>query len=247
MGLYSFTLPHTPPKGAEAGGDVLGLGALKLFREPHFLVFAICALLISIPLSFYFFWFNNFLSERSWNAPTAWMTLGQVTEIAVMFTLPWFITRFGLKSILTIGMAAWAVRYMLFGTLNDPLILLGIVVHGFCYVFVFVAAFIYANRSAPREMSASAQSLVAFLTWGAGMFIGTKLAGIAGDRYVLQGQMHHWPPIWLWPAGLAALVAVVFLIAGRDVKGEEAARPVEDEPIEPLTAPAPDEPLERSV
>ncbi len=187
MGLYSFSLPHTPPKGAEeSGGDVLGLGALKLLREPSFLVFAVSVLLISIPLTFYFVWGNAFLAETDSPRPTALMTLAQCSEIVVMLVMPWFIVRIGLKNVLVIGMGAWVIRYLLFGSLSFPLIILGLLLHGFCYCFVFVAAFIYADKKAPPGMSASAQSFIAFLMWGVGMFLGTMLAGFTGEQYPPQ-------------------------------------------------------------
>ena len=321
MAVYSLlALPHTPPKGRDAGGDVLGLGALRMLREPSFLVFAVCALLISIPLSFYFTWGNAFLLETDRPKPTALQTLCQVSEIFVMLVMPWFIGRIGLKNVLVIGMAAWAARYLCFASLSFPLILVGLLVHGFCYCFVFVASFIYADRRAPAGMSASAQSLVAFLIWGVGMFVGTKLAGFTaglyppqsiaalridgaesrrldaaplpdwktpdrdatlasllgdtrGDRVSIEraprsapaqltlgaaggavprttyakadllaalnradadrdgtvttaewraAQAHRWPPIWLWPAALAAVVSALFAMAGSEPKQKPA-------------------------
>jgi nucleoside transporter len=127
LGIYSWTLPHTPPKGAESTdmSEALGLGALKLLKDPSFLVFAVCAFLISIPLSFYFTWCNAFLVETNRPYPTALMTLSQFSEIFVMIIMPWFIVRFGLKTVLVIGMAAWAVRYVFFATLSFPLVVDG--------------------------------------------------------------------------------------------------------------------------
>lgn len=240
MALYSLSLPHTPPKGAEAGGDVLGLGALRLLGRPSFLVFALCAFMISVPLSFYFVWMTPFLLDTQNLAPATTLTsISQFSEIFIMFLLPWFIPRIGLKKVLVIGMAAWAARYLLFSLSFFPLTILGLLLHGFCYVFVFVAAFIYVNKVAPRELSASAQSFLAFLMWGVGMFIGTKLAGYVGDMYkTVDGR--QWGPIWLWPAMLAAIVCVLFLLGGRDLKSEdeepEGAPPEEKDglPTEPI-------------
>jgi nucleoside transporter len=183
MAAYSLTLPHTPPKGAEGGGDVLGLGALKLLKEPSFLVFALCAFLISIPLSFYFTWGNAFLVQTDRPRPTALMTLAQASEIIVMIIMPWFIGRIGLKNVLLIGMSAWVIRYLCFASLSFPLVILGLLVHGFCYCFVFVASFIYVSKKAPPAMSASAQSFIAFLMWGVGMFVGTQLSGYMAEQY----------------------------------------------------------------
>jgi len=184
MGLYSFTLPHTPPKGEEeAGGDVLGLRAVRLLKEPFFLVFAVSVFLISIPLSYYFTLGVAFLQETGRPAPVGLTALGQCGEIGVMLILPWAIGRLGLKYVLVIGMGAWVLRYLLFATNSFPLVLLAILVHGFCYCFVFVASFIYADKTAPRGMSASAQSFIAFLMWGLGMFVGALLAGFTADEY----------------------------------------------------------------
>lgn len=221
MALYSLSLPHTPPKGAEAGGDVLGLSALKLLAKPYFLMFCLCAFLISVPLSFYFLWIVPFLTDTQNYADATGLTvISQCSEIFVMFLMPWFILRFGLKKVLVIGMAAWAARYLMFSLSFFPLSILGLLLHGFCYVFVFVAGFIYVNRAAPRELTASAQSFLALLMWGVGMLVGMKLAGLAGDTYK-SGDLHQWLPIWLWPALLAAIVCVLFLLGGRDVKPDE--------------------------
>ncbi|MCS7306280.1 MAG: MFS transporter [Thermoguttaceae bacterium] len=183
MGLYCFTLPHTPPKGAEGEIDVLGLGAAKLLSDPSFLIFSLSVFLISIPLTCYFTWMNAFLVETDRPRPTALMTLAQCSEIVVMYIMPWFINQIGLKNVLLIGMIAWVVRYLLFATVSFPLIILGLLLHGFCYSFVFVASFIYADRKAPPGLSASVQSFLAFLMWGLGMFVGAKLAGWVGDMY----------------------------------------------------------------
>jgi len=184
MAIYSIlALPHTPPKGAESGGDVLGLSALKLLKEPSFLIFILCAFLISIPLSMYFVWGNAFLVERDYPSPTALQTLCQFSEIVVMIIMPFFIKRIGLKNVLVVGMAAWLVRYLSFSTLSLPLIILGLLVHGFCYCFVFVASFIYADKKAPPGMSASLQSFIAFVIWGLGMFFGTLISGSIANQY----------------------------------------------------------------
>jgi nucleoside transporter len=182
LGLYCLTLPHTPPRGATSG-DALGLGAVGLFKEPSFTVFAICSFLICIPLSFYYGFANEFLVETDRPAPTALQTLGQISEVFFMAAMPFFIVRLGVKNMLLVGMLAWVARYLCFSTLDFSLVLVGLVLHGVCYDFFFVASQIYVDKKAPRHLRASAQSLIAFITLGLGMFVGSNVSGWIVKQY----------------------------------------------------------------
>lgn len=196
LGIYTLTLPHTPPQAKDSKvGDVLGLGAIKLLKDPEFLLFTVCAFLIGIPAVYYFVSCNLYLTQIGAPAPTALMTLGQVCEIVAMATMPFFIAKIGLSRILAIGMIVWALRYVLFATLSFPLALLAILVHGFCYVFVYVGSYIFVDTKAPRELRASAQSFIAFLMLGVAWLIGSNLAGRTNDAYP--------PPLRVMIAGMA--------------------------------------------
>jgi nucleoside transporter len=184
LGVYSFTLPHTPPKPASArgaSGDRRGM--LVLLREPSFLVFVIASFLICIPLSFYYIHANNFLAQIDAPYPTALQTVGQMSEVFFMAVMPWFILRLGVKRMLAVGMLAWVLRYVLFGTLALPLVVLGLVLHGVCYDFFFVASQIYVDTKADVSQRASAQSFIAFVTLGVGMYVGAYVSGKIYDLY----------------------------------------------------------------
>jgi nucleoside transporter len=184
LGLYCLTLPHTPPRGAEAAqADVIGVGAVGLLREPSFAVFVFASFLICIPLAFYYGFANQFLTETDRPAPTALQTLGQISEVFFMAAMPFFILRLGVKYMLVVGMLAWVARYFCFATLDFNLILLGLILHGICYDFFFVASQIYVDKKAPQHLRASAQSFIAFVTLGVGMFIGAKVAGYIVGLY----------------------------------------------------------------
>jgi nucleoside transporter len=178
LALYALTLPDTPPKGAEAGADVFGLSALKLLKEPTFLIFTTCVFLFSIPACGYFFTLMvPMLRQRGYPAPLALTSLNQFAEIIFMFSMPWFVLKLGLKRVVLIGMGAWAIRYLCFARPEFHWALLGLILHGFCYSFFYVGAYMYVDRRAPAALKASAQSLVAFLLVGVGYLVGAKGAG----------------------------------------------------------------------
>ncbi|MDR0794092.1 MAG: MFS transporter, partial [Chitinophagaceae bacterium] len=118
LGLYSFTLPKTPPvKGKEKAGsiaEILGLDALKMLANKNFLIFFISSILICIPLSFYYQNAHTFLEDIKMSNPAAMMGIGQVSEVLCILLIPFFFSRFGFKKTIVLGMLAWVLRYLLF-------------------------------------------------------------------------------------------------------------------------------------
>ncbi len=230
MGLYSFTLPHTPPKGANTPvsvGTLLGFDAIKLFRDRSFATFMICSFLICIPLSFYFTWTNQFMTEMNVSDPTAKMTLGQVSDVVFLLMLPFLLPRLKAKGILIIGMAAWAVRFSLFALFHQQptalwMLYTGILLHGMCYDFIFVMGRMYVDKRAGEDIRAAAQGLHAIFTLGAGMFVGSWLSGIVAQKYT-HGAAHDWQAIWLIPAAMGAVLVVVFALLFKDNTAKEPA------------------------
>ncbi len=193
LGLFSFALPHTPPRGAAAlaaepdtkGGQGIG----QLLGDPSFLLFVIASFLICIPLSLYYGFANVFLTEIEAPYPTALQTIGQMSEVGFMAAMPFFITRLGVKNMLAIGMLAWVARYVCFGTLSFPLVVVGLILHGVCYDFFFVASQIYVDSRVTGSQRAAAQSFIAFVTLGLGMFVGAYVGGYIVDKYPSPHQV----------------------------------------------------------
>ncbi|MAG92537.1 MAG: MFS transporter [Planctomycetaceae bacterium] len=184
LGLYSFTLPHTPPPmaGKQASiREILGFDAFSLLKRPSFLVFMVSSFLICIPLAFYYQ-----MAERAVGAagvletPTK-MTYGQISEIVFMLLIPFFFRKLGVKWMLTVGMLAWVIRYGLFaaGTPGEVewMMLAGIILHGICYDFFFVTGQIYTDKAATPEIRGQAQGMLVLFTLGFGMLIGAQVAG----------------------------------------------------------------------
>jgi len=220
LGVFSFTLPKTPPKTASdqkpSLKELMGLDALDLFKDRNFLVFFISSILICIPLAFYYQNANPFLVEIGMENPTGKMTLGQISEILFMLLLPYFFTKFGFKKTILVAMLAWVVRYVLFayGNVGELgfMLLIGIALHGICYDFFFVSGQIYTDSKAGEKYKSSAQGLITLATYGIGMLIGFWIAGKISDSYLLSDGSHMWESIWLYPAGFAFLVMVVFAV-----------------------------------
>lgn len=228
MAFYCLTLPHTPPLRTTHGGfklsNIFPAEAFGLFKDRAFSIFAIASFLICIPLQFYYAFTNPFLNEIGVKNAVGKMTMGQMSELLFMLTLPWFFKRLGVKRTLILGMLAWVVRYVLFAFGNsDALILMlyiGIAMHGICYDFFFVTGQIYVDRKAPVALRAAAQGLITFITYGVGMFVGSFICGPVVDRYqrlAADGTVaHDWRSIWLVPAIGSAVVLLFFLVGFKE-------------------------------
>ncbi len=224
LGIYSFTLPSTPPVGSDTKvsiGTIIGLDALKLFKDKNYSLFFISSILICIPLAFYYQYANPFLSEINVQNPTGIMTIGQVSEVLFMLLLPVFLIKFGFKKTLLLGMLAWTLRYLLFAYGDAEggmfMLLIGIALHGICYDFFFVSGQIYTDERAGEKYKSSAQGLITLATYGFGMLIGFWIAGKVGDMYSTE-HGHDWQTIWLYPAAFAFAVFIFFLISFKEKK-----------------------------
>ncbi|WP_184549656.1 nucleoside permease [Mucilaginibacter sp. FT3.2] len=228
LGLFSFTLPATPPKIAKGEkvsvAQLLGLDALKLLKDKNFLIFFVASILICIPLAFYYQNAGAFLADIKVDNPTGKMTIGQVSEVAFLLCLPIFFKKFGFKWTILVGMAAWAIRYAMFAYGNAGslsfLLILGIALHGVCYDFFFVSGQIYTDSKAGVQYKSAAQGMITLATYGVGMLIGFYIAGLISDNYNSPAG-HDWKMIWLIPAGIAAVVFILFVLFFKDSKAEE--------------------------
>ena len=224
MGLFSFSLPKTPPKVAPGTkvkvSDILGLDALRLLKNKNFLLFFIASILICIPLAFYYQNANPFLSNIGVSNPTGKMTIGQASEVLFLLALPLFFKNFGFKKTILLGMLAWAVRYALFAYGNAGelsfMLILGIALHGVCYDFFFVSGQIYTNAKAGIKYKSAAQGLITLATYGIGMLIGFKIAGLITDTYTTSETVFNWKMIWIIPAAIAFVVFLLFAIFFND-------------------------------
>ena len=229
LGLYSFALPNTPPKAHTAGvsaGKALGTEAFVLFKSKPYLIFFIAAVLVCIPLAFYYGFANPFLNEIGMSNAAGKMILGQVSEGVFILAIPFLFNRIGVKKMLLLGMGAWVLRYIFFAYgYTDPgswMLYAGIILHGICYDFFFVTGYMYTEEKAGEKIKNAAQGLFTFATYGLGMFIGTWFSGFIASQYQ-SGDTHNWQAIWLVPAGIAVAVLIYFTIFFKEVKEVKSA------------------------
>ena len=184
--------------------SIFPVEAVKLLGERSMAVFAIASFLICIPLQFYYAFTNPFLNEIGVTNAAGKMSGGQMSELFCMLLIPWFFRRLGVKYMLVAGMSAWTLRYVLFAYGNPDsrvwMLWAGILLHGICYDFFFVTGQIYIDRKASKALRAAAQGLITFLTYGAGMFVGSWISGAVVEHYASSATTHDWRAIWLVPA-----------------------------------------------
>ncbi len=225
---------------------LLGLDAVGLLKNPSFAVFAAASFLICIPLAVYYSKANEYISAmkiqgmlgsfiavicttiglgENW---TKWlsgslgsetvMTFGQMSEIGFMLLMPLFLSRYGVKTMLLGGMLAWVARYVLFafGGESAWMLVAAVLLHGICYDFFFVTGQLYTDHIAPKSLRASAQGLIALLTYGAGMYVGNLVFPMVAGQLATSADEYPWQSFWLTFAIAAAVVMVGFAFAFRD-------------------------------
>jgi len=212
MALQALMLPHTPPQ-KEGVKPWAFLESMKMLKVKNFAVFIAITFVVSTELEFFYILTAPFLQSESIgvspaNLPAV-MTIAQVAEIFVMaFMLSWALKRYGMRRTLAIGVVAWPIRYVIFA-IGAPawLVIASLALHGFCYVFFFVAAFIYVDKVAPPDIRASAQSMIAIVALGLGRFLGSLFAGKIQEVFTSEAGT-NWTGVFLVPCGLPLVCAV---------------------------------------
>jgi nucleoside transporter len=228
LGLFSFTLPNTPPQGKKTSSarSILGIDALVLFRDRSYLIFFIAAIFVCIPLSFYFGFANLYLNQSGMENTAGKMVMGQISEAMFILAIPFLFNRIGVKKMLLIGMTAWILRYLCFafGNIDSNVWMLytGIILHGVCYDFFFVTGYMYTEKKSNERIKNTAQGLFTFVTYGLGMFIGTWFSGFVASYYSVN-QAYQWRSIWFIPTYIAVIVLICFIFFFREKRQIEVA------------------------
>jgi nucleoside transporter len=235
--VLSLTLPHTPP-ARESSDPLAFTKAFGLLRDPNYRIFFIIALIVGTELPLYYVLTFPFLQSAggvvgitSENLPS-WMTIAQVAEIfTIAFMLPAVLPIWGVRKTMLLGIFAWPARYAVFALAwamhqQAPwtvwLAVASLALHGFCYVFFFVVAFIYTDMVAPRDVRSSAQALINVAVLGVGMLIGGFFAGWLKDFFTTDGVTNY-TMVFLVPTVITVLAGIAFALLFREKPAGEVA------------------------
>lgn len=235
--VLSLTLPHTPP-ARESSDPLAFTKAFGLLRDPNYRIFFIIALIVGTELPLYYVLTFPFLQSAggvvgitSENLPS-WMTIAQVAEIfTIAFMLPAVLPIWGVRKTMLLGIFAWPARYAVFALAwamhqQAPwtvwLAVASLALHGFCYVFFFVVAFIYTDMVAPRDVRSSAQALINVAVLGVGMLIGGFFAGWLKDLFT-TGGVTNYTMVFLVPTVITVLAGIAFALLFRERPAGEVA------------------------
>jgi hypothetical protein len=212
-------------------GSLLGVDSLSLLRRPSFLIFVVCSFLLCIPLAGYYAYAGNFVKDSGFTNVPVTMSFGQMSEVAFMLVMPLCFAFLGVKWMLAAAMLGWVVRYVLFAAapgmgddIATSMILAGIILHGICYDFFFVAGQIYVDKVADKDIRAQTQGFLVLVTQGLGMLVGAQVIGYVA-RGATTGNTVDWRSVWLVPCAMSLVVLVVFVLTFRDTSSRDQSQP----------------------
>ncbi|MCA6365093.1 MAG: nucleoside permease [Bacteroidetes bacterium] len=232
MGVYSLAMPACPPSGKSEKKSLFsafGLDAFVLFRTPKMLVFFLFAMFLGAALQVTNQWGVPFLDhfkaipeyEQSFGVQHANIlaSISQISETLFILTIPFFLTRFGIKRVMLISIGAWVLRFGLFGIGNPgsgvALLVLSMIVYGMAFDFFNISGSLFVEREADKSIRSSAQGLFMLMTNGIGAIIGSYGSGWVVQRYTDAAGITDWSTVWYIFAAYALVLFIIFPFAFR--------------------------------
>jgi MFS family permease len=216
---FTFFLPalETPQSAVHlTWHERLGLDALTLLKNRDHRVVFITSALICIPLAGFYPYAPPHLRQLGLLRTSAWMTLGQVTEVIAMFSLGALLLRWRLKWILACGLGFGVLRFALSAMNGTVWVLAGVLLHGASYTLVSTTTQIYLNERVDATWRARAQALLSLTNSGVGNLLGYLGTGWWFSACT-QSSGTQWSLFWGGLAATVGLVMIYFLIAYRGI------------------------------
>ncbi|MDM1714508.1 MFS transporter [Pseudomonas plecoglossicida] len=225
LGIYALFLPATPPPmrgGRISLGDLVGAKAFSLFRNRNFTVLLVCSLLTAVSLGIYNAFSAAYLSALGITNVAGTLGLGQLSEVVFIATIPFVLSKIGMKWTLLVGIGMWAVRFLLFCMApehGNGLAVVGVALHGICNDFCVVIAAMYIDRLAPAHLAAQAQSWVILVFSGVGAAIGSIISGTVYGHYVapnIASGNEAWIVMWAVPIAVVIVNMLIWIFMFND-------------------------------
>lgn len=223
LGVYSFTLPHCPvSRGSDKTSfvDKMGLRAFTLFKEKKMAIFFIFSMFLGIALQITNAFGNDYLTNHFGNMPQYAGTFGvehanilisisQMSETLCILLIPFFLKKYGIKTVMLISMVAWVLRFGLLGAGNPGggvwMLILSMLVYGVAFDFFNISGSLFVEKETDKSIRSSAQGVFMIMTNGFGAFIGSYAAGKVVD-------IAGWPDSWYIFATYALVVTILFAV-----------------------------------
>ena len=215
VAAFTYFLPALKvPASAEhlTWRERLGLDALTLLKDRNTRVVFFTTTLFNIPLCAFYPYAPTHLHDLGFTHTSAWMTLGQVTEIIAMFGLGWLLLNWRLKWIFACGLGFGVARFALSAFNTENSLLLGVALHGASFVLVFITAQIYLDQQINPAWRSRAQALLTLMNGGVGNLIGYLGSGWWFGACTKAGGT-SWPVFWAGSSAMVGAVLVYFLVA----------------------------------
>lgn len=227
LGLYVFTMPQCPPAKTKKEKSLissLGLDAFVLFKQKKMAVFFFFSMFLGAALQITNAFGGPFLDSFSTTHPGTFgvehplllLSISQMSETLFILTIPFFLSRFGIKNVMLMSIFAWVIRFGLFAVGNPGgglyLLILSMIVYGMAFDFFNISGSLFVEKEVKPGIRASAQGLFMLMTNGVGAMIGGYGSGLIVD-YFTKGNFRDWHSIWLVFAGYALILGLIFPFA----------------------------------
>ena len=232
--LYSFVLPNCPISKSnekQSLADAFGLKAFALFKNRKMAIFFIFSMLLGVSLQITNGYANPYISsfksieefQDSFGAnhANALISLSQTSEALCILLIPFFLKRFGIKTVMLMAMAAWVLRFGLLGAGNPGggvwMFVISMIVYGIAFDFFNVSGSLFVDQETNEDIKSSAQGVFMMMTNGFGATIGLLIAQSIVNYFVKEGespaqQLEGWRSAWYIFAAYALVVGVLFAL-----------------------------------
>ncbi len=226
LGLYSFVLPASPPTKVRKNGSlisILGLDALVLLKEKKMAVFFLFTFLLGVSLQITNSYGSTFINSFANDYPDSFvvkynnifLSLSQIAEALFILAIPFFLHRFGIKTVMLMSFGAWVLRFAFLGIGNPGSgmvwLTLSMIIYGMAFDFFNISGSLFLDQIVPKKFRSSAQGMLMMVTIGLGAIIGNFCAQAVINHYTMNA-VTNWPVCWFLFAAYTLIIGIAFAL-----------------------------------